>query len=276
MKMFDGLPCTAYGILQRDVFNSEQEEVAEQVRRLGYAVLDSGYSNDKLEEISDAFNQSRANYVNKWGEYRLKEVDEINSIRALLTHGDPIFLHLAMNHDLITVLQKLIMGKIILNQQNGIINPAQEKYNQGSWHRDLPYQHFVSNSPLAVNALFCVDDFTVENGSTFVLPASHKTAAFPSENYVQKNSIQVEAKAGSFIILDCMLYHSGGFNKTMKDRRAINHVYTIPYFKQQINLPENMRAEGLSDNEREWLGFGCQAPVSIENYLVERSRKVQK
>ena len=73
-----------------------------------------------------------------------------------------------------------------------------------------------------------------------MLPATHKSEAFPSKNYVKQNAIQVEAKAGAFIVLDCMIFHAGGYNKTNLERRAVNHVYNIPYFKQQINIPLNI------------------------------------
>ena len=273
MTKFKGVPEFVYGVLQQDSFESGQDEVAEQVRRLGYAILDSGYTSAQMREISEAFDRVRERYVNTWGETRLKSLNEFHTIRALLTHGGAPFTQLPMNPNLMAVLQKLIVGKFILNQQNGVINPPGEAYNQSAWHRDLPYQHYVSSSPLAVNALFCVDDFTLENGSTFVLPASHKATAFPSKIYLQKNAVQVEAKAGQFILLDCMLFHSGGFNRTVKERRAVNHVYSIPYFKQQINLPKSVSVDGLSAEAREMLGFNYQEPVSIEQYLASRARK---
>ena len=267
------VPELAYGVLQQDHFESGCDEVAEQVRRLGYAILDSGYTPAKLREISEAFDRARERYVNTWGETQLKILNELHTIRALMTHGGEPFIQLAMNPNLLAMLKKLIVGKFILNQQNGVINPPGETYNQGAWHRDLPYQHYVSSSPLAVNALFCVDDFTLENGSTFVLPASHKAIAFPSVKYLHNNAVQVVAKAGQYILLDCMLFHSGGFNMSSKERRAVNHVYNIPYFKQQINLTGNMNVADLSAEARELLGFNYQEPASIEQYLVSRSKK---
>jgi ectoine hydroxylase-related dioxygenase (phytanoyl-CoA dioxygenase family) len=266
------IPIESYGVLVQDKHGSEFDEVAEQVRRLGYAILDSGYSNEELKQLSVAFNSTRANYVQTYGEARLRETNEIQTIRAPLTHGDPVFVRLANNHNLLNVLGKLIIGKFILNQQNGVINPPGENYNQGSWHRDLPYQHYISSSPLAVNALFCVDDFTLENGSTFVLPATHKSANFPSESYIRRNALQVEAKAGQYILLDCMIFHSGGFNGTEKDRRAVNHVYTIPYFKQQIKLPHLLKDFNLTSDQKELFGFKFEEPSSIDQYLINRVR----
>lgn len=266
------IPDTNYGVLDQDQPASDLDEVAEQVRRLGYGILDSGISADELALMSEAFNRARAAYVQNWGESRLRTANEFHTIRAPLTQGDPVFLQLATNEKLMTVLGKLIVGKFILNQQNGVINPPGKIYNQGAWHRDLPYQHYISSSPLAINALYCVDDFTPQNGSTFVLPATHKTGNFPSDAYVKRNALQVGAKAGQYILLDCMLFHSGGFNRTDKERRAVNHVYTIPYFKQQINLPKLLADVNLTLGEKELLGFNFQEPTSIGQYLNNRVR----
>lgn len=269
-KTISAIPSDSYGVLLQDKLASESDEIAEQVKRLGYAIFDSGYSANELMQLSEAFNQTRANYLQRYGEARLLSANELHTIRAPLTHGDPVFVRLATNQNLLGVLSKLIVGKFILNQQNGAINPPGETYNQGAWHRDLPYQHYVSNTPLAVNALFCVDDFTLENGSTFVLPATHKTVNYPSTSYILRNALQVEAKAGQYILLDCMLFHSGGFNRTNMERRAVNHVYTIPYFKQQIKLPELLRHVDLSPEQQELFGFNFQEPGSIDQYLNKR------
>jgi ectoine hydroxylase-related dioxygenase (phytanoyl-CoA dioxygenase family) len=264
------IPKESYGILQQNKIKTVCDEAVEKIRNLGYAVISSEYTVTELQSISEEFNRTRENYTKEHGEDKLKSLNEFYTIRSPLTHGGEWFLKLSMNKNVLSVVEKLISGKFILNQQNGVINPAQKSYNQGAWHRDLPYQHFVSSKPLAINALFCVDDFTLDNGSTFVLPASHKSDAYPSENYIQKNAVQVEAKAGSFILLDCMIFHTGGFNATGVERRAVNHVYNIPYFKQQINIPLNIMNVDLSVKEKEILGFNYMEPNSIVDYLADR------
>jgi hypothetical protein len=271
------VPSASYGLLDRTPEGSPVDQAAEQVRHLGYALLDAGYAPAELQGISDAFESAREAYIETHGETRLRALDEFYTVRSLLAQpaGKDVFLALALNPSLMAVLKQLIQGKFILNQQNGIVNPPQEGYNQSAWHRDLPYQHFVSSRPLAINALFCVDDFTFDNGATFVLPASHKAGPFPSRAYVERNARQIEAKAGSFILLDCMMFHAGGFNHTKVARRAVNHVFNIPYFKQQINLPSNVDAADLSAQAREVLGFGYAEPVSVGAYLSSREAKKQ-
>ena len=267
-------PHAAYGVSHRTPDGSACDLATEQVRRIGYAVLDAGYSDGEISLISDAFDRVRARYITAHGEARLRRLNEFHTVRALLAQfgGGDTFVRLALNTHLLATLRQLIDGAFILNQQNAIVNPSQEGYNQGAWHRDLPYQHFVSSKPLAINALFCLDDFTIANGATFVLSASHKAENFPSESYVCANSLQVEAKAGSFILLDCMLFHAGGFNSTSSDRRAVNHVFNIPYFKQQIQLPSNLDGVLLSADERKLFGFDYMEPLSVDAYLAVREK----
>lgn len=265
------VPVNAYGILKQNQPVSRLEEIVEEVRHLGYAVMDAGYTALEMQQFSNVFDETHVRYVQTYGEGFLKERQEYETIRAPLLQDESFFLKLALNASLREVLTSLIQGKYILNQQNGIINPPQKAYNQGSWHRDLPYQHFVSSQPLAINALFCVDDFTKENGATFVLPASHQSEAFPSWSFVKKHAVQIEAKAGSFVLLDCMLFHTGGFNHTHKARRAVNHVYTIPFLKQQISLPAHLHDALLSVEEKALLGFHVREPASIMDYLFTRT-----
>jgi ectoine hydroxylase-related dioxygenase (phytanoyl-CoA dioxygenase family) len=199
------IPQSAYGILQRDGFDSELKVIAEQVRRLGYAILDSGYTAEQLKEIPEAFGRVCLKYIRNWGEANLKSLNEFHTVRAPPTHGEVVFVQLAMNQNLMAVLQGLIAGSFILNLQNGIINPPGETYNQSAWHGDLPYQHYVSSTPLTVNAIFCVDDFNFENGSNFGLPAWHKGVTFLSESYVNSNAVQVRLKQGNiFCLIACL------------------------------------------------------------------------
>ena len=267
------IPSNAYGVLKRSSAESELDEIVEQVRNLGYAVLDSHLSVDELHSLSHTFQHARTRYIDRYAENELRTIDEYWTIRAPLTFGGAEFLALALNERMISAVRRLISGKFILNQQNGVINPPGESYNQAVWHRDLPYQHFVSSMPLAINALFCLDEFTAQNGATLVLPASHKSGAFPSLHYVKRNALQVEAPAGSFVLLDCMAFHTGGFNRTQSARRAINHVYSIPFFKQQINIPANMKnGETLSSEARDLLGFNDLEPQTLVDYFKKRKR----
>jgi ectoine hydroxylase-related dioxygenase (phytanoyl-CoA dioxygenase family) len=266
------IPTDCYGILRRNSVSSGAEKAAEQIKNLGYAVIDSGFSHEELNLLSENFNAVHSEYTKKFSADRLRQLDEEHTIRALFSHSNSEFLQVATNVTLHEVIDHLILGAYILNQQNGVINPPGEKYNQGSWHRDLPYQHFTSSRPLAINALFCLDDFSLENGATYVLPASHLTENFPSESFLKEHAIQVTAKAGSYILLNCMVFHSGGYNRSLAPRRAVNQVFTIPYFRQQISLPSASKEMHLSEADRNMLGYNFLEPQSIDAYFLTRMK----
>jgi ectoine hydroxylase-related dioxygenase (phytanoyl-CoA dioxygenase family) len=261
-----------YGVLEQTSAKTENDRAAESISILGYAVVPGGYDSRQLELFSAAFDRAHAQAMAKHGGFEaLAEIDEHNTIRAALAYDD-LFLQLAANPNILQVCRRLIANYIVLSQQNGIINPPKGgHYNQGAWHRDLPYQHFVSSRPLAVNALFCLDRFTNLNGATQVLPGTHRQEAFPSDSFIEDNAVTVEAEAGSFILLDCMAFHRGSENLTDQARRAVNHVYTIPMMRQQIDLPNLLGERFVSDAElRLLLGYGVRTPPTIADFLEGR------
>ena len=262
-----------YGVLEITENKIETDQKLEELHELGFTILESQQTEIEINELSEKFDNILDQYYELYGKDDLVKVDEENTIRALFSFGKNEFLKIIFNKNLQHLLEKIFRGKFQLNQQNGIINPPKKRYNQSFWHRDLPYQHFISSRPLAINAIFCLDDFTNENGATFVLPGSHKTEPLPSKEYIQNHAQQVTAKSGSFIILNCMVFHTGGANETDRPRRAINHVFNIPYFKQQIRISESMISQALTDQERSILGLNFQESISINDYLMRRSRK---
>jgi ectoine hydroxylase-related dioxygenase (phytanoyl-CoA dioxygenase family) len=71
-------------------------------------------------------------------------------------------------------------------------------------------------------------------------------AEFPSKNFLDKYSCQVTAKAGTYLVLDGMLFHKAGANKSSNERRALNHVIGLPFMGQVIDLPAAMAENNVS------------------------------
>ncbi|MGB6534927.1 MAG: phytanoyl-CoA dioxygenase family protein [Xanthobacteraceae bacterium] len=268
----DALSVPRYGVHKQTDSDSPIDRAVETIGLLGYAVIDGGYGADKLEALSDAFARvlTQTHHAHG-GDSELAKIDEHCTIRAPLAN-DLLFLELALNPTILAICRRLMGDYIVLNQQNGIVNPANaQRYNQGAYHRDLPYQHFVSSHPLMVNALFCLDPFTVHNGATCVIPASHKVEAFPSDTAVAACQQQISAPEGSFIVMDSMVFHRGGVNATNRSRRAINQAYSIPYIRQQIDLPATLGPGYSADRDiRKLLGYDVQTPTSVAAYYDTR------
>ena len=267
------VPETSYGILKRVNASSGKACLIERVRRQGFAIYDPGFDQAKISTLSRCFDTLSRKYYSIHDQALLRSTNEEYIIRAMLSWSTGDLCDLALHSGLLDILGSLFDGAFVLHQQNGIINPPGGSYSQGSWHRDFPYQHFVSDATFGISALYCVDDFSINNGSTWVLPASHKFSEFPSQNFVNDEAKQLEVPAGSYLLMDCMMFHSGGINSTKKPRRAINHVYTTPLFKQPISLNKGLNRDQFSEREQAILGFQCEQSSDVESYLLMKSRQ---
>jgi ectoine hydroxylase-related dioxygenase (phytanoyl-CoA dioxygenase family) len=263
-----------YGVRMANQASDSLDEAVETIALLGYAVVDSGLGREQIEALRARFAEMHeANHGRRDVEH-LRAIGEVDLLRCPLA-DDRLFLALAGNPRILSLCERLMGPGFILNQQNGIVNPAGAKtYSQSSYHRDLPYQHFVSSRPLAINALFCLDPFTIENGATHVIPASHKQEAFPSDHVIASQAKQISAPAGSFLVLDCMIYHCGGTNRSAQDRRAVNHVYTIAMMRQQIDLAAYLGDDFTADPKiRQLLGFNHPSARSVDEFVSQRKAR---
>lgn len=265
----------AYGIREARPDKDALDVHAQEIQLLGFTILEAAVTGERLShwrQSLDGILERQA--AESGGANALHAIGEENTARAVLAY-DETFLEIA-NHPLpIELCRRLLGDYFILMQQNGIINqPTEAAHHQSAYHRDLPYQHFVSSRPLAISALFCLDPFEADNGSTVILPGSHKTELFPSESYVRKMERPVTAPAGSFIVFDSMLFHRAGMNRSTAIRRAVNNVYTLPFLKQQIVLPALLDGKWADDPWlRRFLGYESDPPASPAAFRARRARR---
>ena len=225
----------SYGVIEHESISNETDLHVEQIKNLGFTAFNSGYGDEEISEIREISVEVSNKYKDLYSHFDLNKIGEGNSFRAP-SLIDIRLLKPAANPKLHSLISRLITGKFYLNQQNLVVNPPKSnQYSQLKFHRDLPYQHYVSSRPLAINALYAVDDFTIENGATYVIPASHKSEKFPSETFLEANKTQISVKAGSFLVLDCMIYHAAAPNLSNSPRIGLNHVFTTVMFRPQIN-----------------------------------------
>jgi hypothetical protein len=152
----------SYGVSEQYKLDDRLDELKEDLIRNGYTVFHSDFSDAEVSSIRESFEKASESYLIAHGEDKLSSLDEQHTLRAPIVTGDPIFKKIAFLPTLMELLSSLLLSKFYLNQQNGVTNPPKSSYSQGRWHRDLPYQHWTISRPIAVNALYCVDDFTRE------------------------------------------------------------------------------------------------------------------
>ena len=169
-------------------------------------------------------------------------------------------------------LKRMLGPAALVMQQNGIVIPPNgQEHHQQSWHRDLPYQSWVSTKPLALSALAILDDFTPESGATLFLPGSHQHADFPSEAYVQRWAWPACAAAGTIVVFDAMCFHRGGVNRGAAPRRAVNTLFGVPLLAQQIAFTDR---PDLDAKLRRRLGTAYQPAADTDAWRTRRADRL--
>ena len=106
--------------------------------------------------------------------------------------------------------------------------------NRGFHQDDVFYPISRPRAPLVVNSLLALDDFSISNGATRVVPESHQWLK-PVEQ--DADYVDIEIKAGSAVIFDGSLWHNNGDNTTENlHRRALNMYYSCRWLRT-INEP---------------------------------------
>ena len=266
-----------YGVGANDIVTLEKSQtVIEEIKIKGYSIIEDILSSDEINSAKVKLDSIYEEQLNDFGLDKMKAIKEINLARCPLAYDD-FFLKIAIR-PVITDIVKFFLGDyFIINQQNGIINSPNQAHHQSSWHRDLPYQDYIISKPIAIASLICIDDFTTETGSTAVIPFSHQLEKIPSTNYIHNNKVSVQAKKGSAIIFNAMLYHQAGYNSSNKTRRGLNTVFSIPLLKQQIDLFSQLNGKYSDDPYlRKLLGYDSNVPLSLTDWRQNQLNRIKK
>jgi len=242
----------------------------EELTRVGYTVLDSGLDDDAIDELRSQLGSVYARQRAELEAASLDASDDADVARCLLAY-DNCFFRLAANPALLDFCRHVFGDSFVLLQQNGVINRPSREHYQLRWHRDLPFQHWTASKPVAIAALFCVDEFAEATGGTYALPASHGYEEFPSDAFVRSHQQVMTAPAGSFVVMDAMMFHRAGKNSSDRVRHGINHLIGRPFLAQQIDLPRVLRGAHSEDPFlARYLGYTWNPAESVESWRAAR------
>lgn len=101
------------------------------------------------------------------------------------------------------------------------------------------------------NSIWLLDDFTPLNGSTRIVPNSHKWDVLPDQvmtdaNETHPDEIRIIAPAGSVFIFNSHVWHGGTTNHTNQDRRSIHSYFCTRDQPQQIDQKRYITQETLN------------------------------
>lgn len=165
-------------------------------------------------------------------------------------------------------------GPSILNTFGGVLNQPDDLSYVGRVHRDL--RSFSGTLPLMAQLLVMLDDFTEENGATYLLSGSHRMPDQPEDDLFFRDAIRAVAPAGSIVVFNSNLWHAAGPNRSRGPRRALTLAFTKPFMKPQLDYPRALgyeRVASLSPVLRQVLGYNARVPASLDEWYQPPERR---
>ena len=131
-------------------------------------------------------------------------------------------------------------------------------------HRDDGiYPLSIQGMELQVSAMWALNDFTVENGATHVLPGSHQGPP-RSVNTRTEHTVQAVMAKGSLLLYLGSVLHGGGANRSDAPRMGLINTYSLGWLRQEENhylaIPREV-ADSYPERIRQLMGYEPHGPI---------------
>lgn len=250
-----------------------------QLKNSGYVILKQRVSGEFLTALQCAADKAFTQHK----QIQLENNSDIKSdgvaLHALVS--DTTFVELLqelINTGFIQELQdSYFNSKCILNSLSALNNLPNHPNFSAVVHRDLRF--YSGDFPMMLNCLLMLDDFTAENGGTYLLPKSHLDERKPSDEEFFSNAIQATGKKGDILIFNANIWHASAPNTTQRGRRAIPITISKPFMKQLLDYPRALGYDNIntfSAELQELLGYHSRVPASLMEWYQPQDKRFYK
>jgi ectoine hydroxylase-related dioxygenase (phytanoyl-CoA dioxygenase family) len=200
--------------------------------------------NDRIYELMDREGENAGAELAESKYIRHPKEEGADRLADLVNKGE-VFDVFYM-HDLVLAGIEAVLGK---DYKLSSLNYRAAKPNNGLQKLHVDWKNTVADGAYQVcNSIWLLDDFTAENGSTRIVPKSHKLKSLPDEvmaDPLEKHpdEIRIIAPAGSVFIFNSHVWHGGTTNQTDKVRRSIHSYFCRRELPQQIDQKKYLTAE---------------------------------
>ena len=168
-------------------------------------------------------------------------------------------------------------GRYILNAFGGNLNLKNQFTYASKVHRDV--RTYTTEMRLLLNSIIMLDDFTLENGATYLLSGSHLKEERPTDEQFFAQADRCTGRAGSIVLWDANIWHAAGRNTTDRPRRSLSLIYSKPFMKQQFDYPRSVgyaNAGSFSEKFRQIVGYNARVPASLEEWYQPPEKRFYK
>jgi ectoine hydroxylase-related dioxygenase (phytanoyl-CoA dioxygenase family) len=195
--------------------------------------------------------------------------------------SNPIFIdflkHLQQKNFFKSIQENFFNSNCIINSFSALDNLPNQPNFSSVVHRDLRF--YSGKFPIMINCLLMVDDFTIENGGTYLLPYSHLDEKKPSDEEFFRNAIQATGKKGDMLIFNSNVWHSSAPNKTQEHRRSIPITISKSFMKQLLDYPRAIGYDKMNQFDLELqqlLGYHSRVPASLDEWYQPEDKRFYK
>jgi ectoine hydroxylase-related dioxygenase (phytanoyl-CoA dioxygenase family) len=209
------------------------EQSVQEIEIFGFTILDAVLSSGEVAAMQEALIRCD------------REAGTDHTHRGTARHVanlptlDPVFFACIDHRKVLPLLEHFLGEKLILGSLNARIVRA------GDLAQELHGDMLNMASPVMMNTVWMLDDFSAANGGTRVVPGSHKSGmATPPEGWEVPHVLQPEAKAGSVLVFNGQARHGGGGNTSASSRHAL-----FGHYRKHMLLFQN---DPHDDFPQEW------------------------
>jgi ectoine hydroxylase-related dioxygenase (phytanoyl-CoA dioxygenase family) len=235
--------------------DTQLEALCLQLDRDGYALIEDAWSPDAVANA-----RTELNAILETTPFGRDDFEGHKTRRVYALFGKTRAMDAAAVNPLVLGVLDRVLGTYELSAPTGIeIGPGESA--QGLHPDDALYPVPRPHGELVVNVMWPLDDFTEANGTTRVVPGSHRWGATLPPPDVETRSVEMDA--GSALIYLGSLWHGGGANRTTKPRLGVVLHYAVGWLRPVENhvlvVPPAV-ARDLPERLQELLGYNIQPP----------------
>jgi ectoine hydroxylase-related dioxygenase (phytanoyl-CoA dioxygenase family) len=226
-----------------------QSEIAGHVARIdedGFTVVEDAFGNALSTELNTALAEVEHNHQIGYRDTAFEGTKTVRIYNLLALHR--AFEKIPVAPSVLPIVEAVLDDQLQLSSLSAIcLGPGQEAQPV---HADtnmipLPRPH----TPISVNSMWALTDFTEANGATRIVPGSHRFDHNPDYGGSYDTEC-TEMAAGSVLIWNSALWHGGGENQTGERRNGIASYYCAGWIRQQENQQLGIPMERLKGFER--------------------------
>ncbi len=251
----------------RKISKEEEIQAIKELETYGYSAIENFITEPTIQKLKDLVEKHYAQ-VNGAGKISYKgtpERDKYDKILYNLQNKDKFFLDILTNETVRAIAMKKLNDPYYRFLPEDKPNYVLLYYNARSSGSKLDL-HIDSHIPFAgphtnmMQFAFALEDHTISNGCTTVVPGSHQSNRYTDREL--KNIKSIEVPAGTLVFWDSRLWHGTNENTAKTSRWALIATMGMWWVKPSMDIVGSLDDkiyQQLSNEQKQLLGF-CAIP----------------